>query len=269
MSASSTGPGDGETGEMSRFMASVVKQELSSGLSRRSKRPLTADERAQRIAALRTYGLTLKPCYQRELQKAIDGFDKDLQALKSQAIAHHEAAMAQGAAHHEEALEQLAGVHAKLDEMSGSGAAFLQALDSGAPMPRPAGQTDAERLRHLRALKRAADNEIPELAHSEKLRKLGEARDVAHERQRAALETTVLAEAVVNEGLDALETGEATRVLREYEERMRAMLKDERKKLQARAKDEAKAKAAAKAAAKAKAKGKARARRAMGVVVSR
>jgi hypothetical protein len=243
-------------------MAAHYRRELRTGKSRQGAgdRDLTPEERAVRIAALRRWGGGLKARFQRDLKAELEGFEKGLEELKKQAADHHEAAMAQSSRHHDEALEQLAGVHAKLDELSGSGGAFLQSLDSGAPMPRPAGQTDAERLRLLRALKRTADNEIPELVHAEKLRKLGEARDVALDRHRVTLETTTLAEAVVNEGLDAMPAGEAARVLKEYEEHTRALIKDEKRKIQARAKEEARAaRAKGKASAKGKAKGKARA----------
>jgi hypothetical protein len=74
------------------------------------------------------------------------------------------------------------------------------------------------------------------------------------------LETTVLAEAVTNEGLASMETSEASRVLADFEDRMRTLIKEEKKKLKARAKEEAKAGTAARAAAKAKAKGKGKAR---------
>jgi hypothetical protein len=119
-------------------------------------------------------------------------------------------------------------------------------------------------LRNLRGLKRAADNEIPQLLHEDKLRKLGEARDVAQAREKAVLATTTLAEAVTNEQLDTMEPEEALRVLNEYEEHSRKMVKTERGRIQARireaAKEKAKAKACAKGTAKEKAKAKAKAK---------
>jgi hypothetical protein len=177
-----------------------------------------------------------------------------LEALSKQSAEQHSAAMAQGAAFHTESLEQLDGLHAKLDELNGCGGAFLTALATGELPPRPDGQSVAERVRVLRALKRCADNELPDLVHAERLRKLGEQRDVATARQQAAAEATVLAEAVTNEGLDSMDTVEAARVLREYEERMRAMIRDERKKLKDRIKTETRAKAAAKAKGKSRVK---------------
>ncbi len=125
--------------------------------------------------------------YARDLKKDLEGFEKTLEDLKQQGVVHHEAAMAQGVQHHEESLEQIGGLHAKLDEMAGAGTSFLSALDTGELPPRPADQSDEQRLRLLRSLKRAADNEIPQLQESENLRKTARLAEVRHGAEAAAV----------------------------------------------------------------------------------
>ena len=122
------------------------------------KRNLTADVPMSELEGcnLSVYGCTsaLKQA-ERRLQKGITKASR----------AHTELAVA----HHEESMEQFGGLHAKLDEMAGAGTAFLSALDTGELPPRPADQSDEQRLRLLRCLKRAADNEIPQLQENENI----------------------------------------------------------------------------------------------------
>jgi hypothetical protein len=234
---------------LSKNAAYHFRQELLTGMKRGSDLPLTKEEKVERISALRQRASTLRGKYKEDLLRELGVVESQLGALREQA-----------ATHHDESMEQLAGLHAKVDEMAGSGMEFLRSLDTGALMPRPAGQTDAERVRLLRALKRAADNELPDLVHAERLRKLGEQRDVTAARRQSAMETTVLAEAVTNEGLASMGTHEASQALADFEVRMRTLIKDEKKKLKERVKQEAKAGTAARAAAKASAKGKGKTR---------
>jgi hypothetical protein len=115
-------------------------------------------------------------------------------------------------------------------------------------------------------VKTAAEQEMPELIHKEKVRRLSGTKDVAHARECAVLRTRALSESLTGVRLNDMETDEAVKALGEYEQGVHKMVKDEKALLQKRARAEARATAAfdvearGKARAKAKAKGEAKAK---------
>jgi hypothetical protein len=89
------------------------------------------EQKATRLAALRTYAMGLRQKCDDELLQELSGMETQLNELKLQ-----------GAEHHRETLEQLDGLHTKVDELTGAGGAFLRVLETGDAPPRPAGQMD-------------------------------------------------------------------------------------------------------------------------------
>jgi hypothetical protein len=126
--------------------------------------------------------------------------------------------------HHEETMTQVEGLYAKLDDLSAAWGAFLRALETGKAPPRPPGQSDCERLKILRALKRQADNEIRELVHAEKKRK--------------TQEVVALTSEVTKQRLDQMDPAAGLKALDDYQANVAATMKAERARLKARARDD-------------------------------
>jgi hypothetical protein len=259
MAAPSTGPGESDA-KLSKSMACMMRKELVDGVSRYSHRPLELAERRQRIAALRTYVMTLAPRYQRALREELEGFERSIEELKTQSAVQHAAVQERAAANHSEALEQFAGLHAKLDEASGimqPVAAFAALLSDGTVPALKEGQTMLQRTRQLQNAKRALDIE------------LSNCRDLAEQERRETYirqrtDGAAMQLLLTGSSLDSLPVDEAKVKLAEFKQMNRQIEKGFDADLRARraeeAKEAAKARAAAKAAAKAapKAKGTAK-----------
>jgi hypothetical protein len=145
-----------------------------------------------------------------------------------------------------------------LDEIAGHGGGFLRALETGELPPRQAGQSDEQRLRQLRGLKRAADNEIPHLQENENMRKTSRLAEVRRGAEVAAVNAAALHQDIAEIDIDTLETDTALEKIAEWEASQKKVALDLRKRAKAAAKAKGKAKATGKdkeqkkAAAKAK-----------------
>jgi hypothetical protein len=234
-------------------MARHFRTELRTGKSRKVDRELTEGERVARIAALRTYSLSLSPKWRGKLQRELESFEESLKALQEQSAQQHAAVVAQAEAHHSEALEQISGVHAKLDEFSGAGLSILRAMESGELMPRTGEQSDAERIRQLRTLKQIANNEIAQLQEAETVRKATRLAGIRQGGEVAAVHAAALHQDIAGIEVDDVEPAEALAKIKDWEESQKKIAQGLRKDVRAAAKAKAKGKA------KGRAKGKARA----------
>jgi hypothetical protein len=168
-----------------------------------------------------------------ELEKTVIARVED---LKKQADDHHAAAMKKA----DETMTQVEGLHTKMDKLNESGAAFLRALDTGELPPRPAGQSDSERIRFIRSLKRAGDNELPELVHREKMRKTSEVSQVAHSGQKAAAAALTSVCEITKERLDLMEPEDALKKVKAYKEDLDNAMRNEIVRLRGLAQNKAK-----------------------------
>jgi hypothetical protein len=138
-------------GVVGKTIASNYRLELTTGKTRRGA-PLTPEDRAMRISALRARAATLRGRYKQELLDVLGKLEQGVADLKEQS-----------AAQHTEAMKEFDGLHAKVDGMAGDlkvvqkVAALL--TDNTPPQMRD-GQTWAERQVELQNRKRTFDIEL-------------------------------------------------------------------------------------------------------------
>jgi hypothetical protein len=202
---------------ISAGMAQHYKRELRTGKSRHTDLVLTPEERAVRIAALRKWGSGLSARYARDLKKDLEGFEKSLEDLKTQAAEHHK----KSEEHHQESMEQLGGLHTKIDAMGGG----MQAMTAVAALltdnevpPLKEGQTMQERMRQLQNRKRVYDIELSNV----KVKAEKEKREewLQQRRDGAAMQMEL-----VGANLDSMSVDEAKEKLAEFKKMNRQIEK--------------------------------------------
>jgi hypothetical protein len=138
-------------GVVGKVLACYYRQELATGQTRRGA-PLTPEDRAMRISALRARAATLHARYKKELLDEMDKIEQGVEELKKQS-----------AEQHTEAMKEFDGLHAKVDGMAGNLKVMEKVaalLTENTPPKMCEGQTWAERQLELQNRKRAFDIEL-------------------------------------------------------------------------------------------------------------
>jgi hypothetical protein len=219
-------------------MAYIYRTELASGMRRGTDQPLTAEERRERLAALRLRAGTLRGKWKLDLEKELAKFEEGIENLKKQAEEHHEEV--------KEMLTELGESVGDLKDKAGKDCMVFKALAECEIPARSLEEPAPKRLRQLRVMVRHAHNEIQTLQEEIKKESAMQLKELRSGSQVAATAAASMYADIT--GIDLkdpkLDATAALRMLDEYTENEHKMVRDLRKQLRMLARQQSKDKTA-------------------------